>query len=101
MQDSLVDQLIPPPPIEERSQHEIGRELEKEHFRNGKLKDKTPGEVADTHIEENPKYYPATKKPKGAKEALRWVEHCGHCLHDITRRERERLRRGKLPHHRI
>lgn len=52
----------------------IGTELEKEHFRGGKPKDTTPREVAATHLGENPHYYPLSKKPKGAKEALRWVK---------------------------
>lgn len=52
----------------------VGTELEKEHFRGGKPKDKTPAEVAATHLGENPDYYPLNKKPKGAKEALRWVK---------------------------
>ncbi len=85
-----IDQLIPA--VEERSQHAIGTELEKEHFRNGKPKDKTPGQVANTHLGENPRYYPTSKKPRGKKEAIRWVEalaahrwideHCGHCPED-------------------
>jgi hypothetical protein len=78
--ESLVDQLIPAPPareansLPERNQHEIGTKLEKEHFRQGKPKDKTPGQVADTHLRENPQYYPTSRKPKGSKEALRWVK---------------------------
>lgn len=103
--ESLVDQLIPPIPLEERSQHEIGTELEKEHFRGGKPKDKTPGQVADTHLGENPRYYPTNKKPKGAKEALRWVkEHCGHCGQDRTSKRLTKLfkrRPDLLAHPRI
>lgn len=100
---NLVDQLIPP--LDERSQHEIGTELEKEHFRGGKPKDKTPGAVADTHLGENPRYYPTTRKPKGSKEALRWVrdakdalvtvnsllDHCGHCGGDRTSKRLTKL----------
>jgi len=77
----------------ERSQREIGAELEREHFSHGKPKDKTPGEVADTHLGENPNYYPTSKKPKGDSEALRWVkEHCGHCPADRSKRRMAKLR---------
>jgi len=87
-----IDQLIPPVPLEERSQHEIGAELEKEHFRHGRPKDKTPGQVADTHLRENPRYYPTKPKPKGDSEALRWVkEHCGHCPGDRTKKRLDKL----------
>ncbi len=66
--------------LRERSQRKIGIEMEKEHFRNGKPKDKTPGAVADAHLRKNPNYYPVKRKPEGSAEALRWVkEHCGHC----------------------
>lgn len=69
-----VDLLIPPIPVEERSQLEIGTEVEKEHFRGGKPVDTTPRKVAQTHIGENPRYYPTRPKPKGAKERLIWTK---------------------------
>ena len=59
-------------------QIEIGTEIEKEHFtKGGKPKDKTPRQVATTHVDENPKgkdYYPEKKKPKGAGEKLTWTK---------------------------
>lgn len=58
-------------------QIKIGTEIEKEHFtKSGKPKDKTPKEVAATHVEENPPgidYYPVTMKPKGGGEKLTWT----------------------------
>lgn len=67
--ESVVTKLL-----EDHTQLSVGTELEKEHFRGGKPKDTTPREVAATHLGENPNYYPLSKKPKGAKEALRWVK---------------------------
>ena len=59
-----------------KEQIKIGTEIEKEHFtKDGKPKDKTPKEVATTHVKENPPgidYYPVTMKPKGAGEKLTW-----------------------------
>lgn len=67
-----IDSLIPP--LDERSQLEVGTKLEKEHFtKSGKPKDKTPRAVAKTHLGENPKYYPTGQKPKGGLETLKWV----------------------------
>ncbi len=80
--ESLIDQLIPPAPLEEHCGHcpedfakrrRIGTEVEKEHFQGGRNVDRTPGAVAQTHMRENPHYYPTHAKPRGAKEALRWV----------------------------
>lgn len=79
-----IDQLIPPVPLDEESRLAIGTDVEKEHFRGGKNVDKTPRAVAQTHLGENPRYYPKKRKPKGALEVLRWMkqEHCGHCPED-------------------
>jgi len=48
----------------------IGTEVEGEHTKDPKEKRK----IALTHMGENPHYYPPTPKPKGAKEALRWMD---------------------------
>ena len=60
-----------------KEQIKIGTEIEKEHFtKGGKPKDKTPKEVAKTHVEENPPgidYYPVTMKPKCGGEKLTWT----------------------------
>lgn len=50
--------------------HAIGTEVEKEHTSDPKK----ASEIARTHEKENPLYYPPHPKPKGAKEALRWVK---------------------------
>lgn len=77
-QENLVDLLVPP--LDERSQLEIGTEIEREHFRNGKPKDKTPRAVAKTHLGENPHYYPKTKKPRNSLETLKWVKEAASSL---------------------
>ena len=48
----------------------VGIGVEAEHTSDPKKKRK----IALTHMGENPDYYPAKPKPKGAKEALRWVK---------------------------
>lgn len=48
----------------------VGIGVEAEHTRDPKQKKK----IALTHMGENPDYYPPKAKPKGAKEALRWVK---------------------------
>lgn len=50
--------------------HSIGVEVEKEHTSDPKKASK----IASTHERENPLYYPPHPKPKGAKEALRWIK---------------------------
>jgi hypothetical protein len=50
--------------------HRIGVEVEKEHTDDPKK----ASEIASTHERENPLYYPPRPKPKGAKEALRWIK---------------------------
>ena len=48
----------------------IGTEIEKEHTDD-------PAEarrIAQDHLRENPRYYPTGKRPKGKKEALRYIE---------------------------
>lgn len=56
-------------PEDRRRRISIGAKLEKEHTDDPKEQRK----IARTHMRENPEYYPLTPKPKGAKEALRWV----------------------------
>ena len=51
--------------------------IEGEHTSDPKKKSK----IARTHEKENPLYYPSKPKPKGKKEALRWVESEGPCQH--------------------
>jgi len=48
----------------------VGIGVEAEHTKDPKEKRK----IAQTHMGENPNYYPPTPKPKGAKEALRWIK---------------------------
>ena len=48
----------------------VGIGVEAEHTSDPKEKKK----IARTHMGENPDYYPPKPKPKGAKEALRWVK---------------------------
>jgi len=48
----------------------VGIGVEAEHTSDPKEKKK----IARTHMGENPDYYPPKAKPKGAKEALRWVK---------------------------
>lgn len=73
-------------PKDLRKRHEIGVEVEGEHTSDPKKKEKIAGE----HEKENPLYYPAKKKPKDKKEALRWVESEGPCPHCHTQYEGRR-----------
>jgi len=59
-------------PEDQAKRLKVGIGVEGEHTRDPKEKKK----IAQTHTRENPDYYPLTPKPKGAKEALRWV--AGH-----------------------
>lgn len=74
----LIDQLIPAPPVEEHcgvcpedraKQLRIGTRIEKEHTASSARARK----IASDHLRENPRYYPTGRKPRGAKEGLRWV----------------------------
>jgi len=47
-----------------------GAKVEKEHTRNPKKAAK----IAQDHLKENPKYYPKTPPPKGAKERLAYTK---------------------------
>lgn len=50
--------------------HAVGVDVEKEHTDSPKK----ASEIANTHERENPRYYPSYPKPRGAKEALRWIK---------------------------
>ena len=65
--DLILDGKVDPADLKRR--HAIGVEVEGEHTDDPKKKD----QIAREHEAENEFYYPATKKPKGKKEALRWV----------------------------
>ena len=53
-----------------KKQLDAGIKIEKEHTPSKAKRAK----LAKTHLKENPHYYPLGKKPKGSKEALRWVK---------------------------
>ena len=75
--DLILDGKVNPSDLNKR--HSIGVEVEGEHTDDPKKKSK----IAREHEKENPLYYPDKPKPKGKKEALRWVESdegpCQHC----------------------
>jgi hypothetical protein len=65
--ESVVDTLLE---NDYAQRMKIGADVESEHTSDPKKKRK----IAREHMRENPKYYPKTPKPKGAKEALRWTK---------------------------
>jgi len=52
-----------------KQQMAIGTKIEKEHTEDPKKASK----IASDHVNENPRYYPTTRKPKGNSEKLTWV----------------------------
>ncbi|MGV0949137.1 MAG: hypothetical protein ACOYB3_00535 [Azonexus sp.] len=73
--DLLLDGQVDPADLGKR--HAVGVEVEGEHTSDPQKK----ARIARTHEKENPLYYPSKPKPKGKKEALRWVESEGPCQH--------------------
>lgn len=69
----LLDGEVSPSDLHAR--HAIGTKVEGEHTSDPKKK----ARIAREHEKENPLYYPSKPKPKGKKEALRWVESEGPC----------------------